>query len=391
MKSRTLRKTMIGLMVFLLVGCGDRGADPVANAPRMESKPDVSKIRLVQPPPSVRDRVKTAAVEFRTVPNTVIAPGEVALDLKQVAKITSRIEGQVDRVHAQLGDRITKGQLLVSIRSLQFDQLIEEYLVGKAQADVAENAFRRTEKLRADDIVPERKLIEDKGHYLETKARFQHIREKLLNMGLSSEQLNELEHDQHEASHQYSLTAPISGTIVMQNAVRGQGVSPGNELFEVVDTSRVWVFANLPIEQARKLKEGDTGVIVPKDGEPLTAPLTYLSPVAEEVTRTIRVRFEVDNPLGELKPREYVDVRVALPSPTTVAVPTSALTTVDNVRGVFVAGTSSDFTFVGVDAGREGGGWVEVKQGLKTGDRIAVEGVFDLKNVLLKEQIQTGD
>ena len=46
--------------------------------------------------------------------------------------------------------------------------------------------------------------------------------------------------------------------------MRGQGVSPGNELFEVVDTSRVWVFASLPIEQARKFKEGDMGTITPK-------------------------------------------------------------------------------------------------------------------------------
>ena len=44
-----------------------------------------------------------------------------------------------------------------------------------------------------------------------------------------------------------------------QNAVRGQGVAPGDELFEVVDTSQVWVFASLPIEQARKFKEGDVG------------------------------------------------------------------------------------------------------------------------------------
>jgi cobalt-zinc-cadmium efflux system membrane fusion protein len=320
----------------------------------------------------------------------VTAPGEVSLDLKQVAKITSRIEGQVEQIHVQLGDRVKRGQPLAAIVSLHLDQLIEEYLVGKAQADVAENNFRRTKKLRADDIVPERKLIEDKGRYLETQARYQHLREKLLNMGLSAAELTALERGRHEESHRYTLTSPIAGTVVTQNVVRGQGVAPGNELFEVVDTSRVWVFANLPIEEARRFKEGDTGTITPKGGEPVTAPLTYLAPVADETTRTIRIRFEVANPRGLLKPREYVDVALTLTGTPTLAVPITALTTVDNRRGVFVQ-RENGYVFVPIESGREGGGWIEIRQGVSEKDRVVTEGVFDLKNVLLKEHIGSGE
>jgi RND family efflux transporter MFP subunit len=185
------------------------------------------------------------------------------------------------------------------------------------------------------------------------------------------------------------LTSPIAGTVVAQHAVRGQGVAPGNELFEVVDTSRVWIFANLPIEQARKFKEGDVGTILPKGGEPVTAPLTYLAPVADETTRTIQVRFEVANPRGQLKPREYVDVTLTLSGSPTLAVPVSAITTADKIRGVFIE-QKSTYTFMPIDIGREGGGWVEVRNGIKEGDRVVIEGVFDLKNVLLKEHIGTG-
>ncbi len=174
----------LGVIMLLLAGCGDRGPEQPARPPTAEPKAPITSARAIEPPPAVRDRVKVEPVALRPVPDIVTAPGEVALDLKQVAKITSRIEGQVERIHVQLGDRVKTGQPLAAIGSLQLDQLIEEYLVGKAQADVAENNLRRTEKLRADDIVPERKLVEDKGRYLETKARYQHIREKLLNMGL---------------------------------------------------------------------------------------------------------------------------------------------------------------------------------------------------------------
>ena len=96
------------------------------------------------------------------------------------------------------------------------------------------------------------------------------------------------------------------------------------------------------------------------------------------------------NARGQLKPREYVDVTLLLRGSPMVAIPVSAVTTIDKLRGVFVAG-SSDFTFVSIEAGREGDGWVQVKQGLNVGDRIVTEGVFDLKNVLLKEHIESGD
>ncbi|MBX9659475.1 MAG: efflux RND transporter periplasmic adaptor subunit [Nitrospiraceae bacterium] len=380
----------IASIMLLLSGCSDRGTAPPPQPQETGVKPGVSRPRVIQPPPVVQARLRTESVALHAVPEIVTAPGEVSLDLKQVAKITSRIDGQAELIHVQLGDHVKKGQPLAAIASLQLDQLIEEHLVSKARADVAENNFRRTEKLRADDIVPERKLIEDKGRYLETRAHYLHVREKLLNMGLTATELLPLESGRHEERHRYTLTSPITGTVVAQNVVRGQGVTPGNELFEIVDTSRVWVFANLPIEQARKFKEGDTGTITPKGGEPVTAPLTYLAPVADETTRTILVRFEVANAQGQLKPREYVDVTLMLAGRPAIAVPVTALTTVENQRGVFVR-RDQGFAFAPVDSGREGGGWVEIRKGLSDQDTVVTEGVFDLKNVLLKEHIGSGE
>jgi len=380
---------VLALLVFV-TACGDRSREPPAPAPKATAQSGVSPVKTIQAPTAVQDRLRTEALTARAVPDVVTAPGEVALDPKQVAKITSRIEGQVEKIHVQLGDHVRSGQPLAAIGSLHLDELVQEYLVAKAQADVAENAFRRAEKLKAEEIVTERRFVEERGHYLETKVRFQHIREKLLNMGLAQSELRELEQGSHEESHRYTLTSPIAGTVIAQNVVRGQGVSPGSELFEVVDTSRVWVFANLPIEQARKFKEGDVGTIVPKGGEPVTAPLTYLAPVADETTRTIRVRFEVSNQQRRLKPREYVDVKLTVVGSPSLAVPVPAVTMVDNVRGVFVQ-RETGYAFVPIEVGREGGGWIEVRKGLAEGERIVIDGVFDLKNVLLKEHIESGE
>jgi len=379
---------LVAAVVLMLMGCGDRGVESPAKP--SESPSQIKGKAVVEAPAVIRDRLRTEPVASRVVPEVVTAPGEVMLDLTRVAKVAPRIEGKVERLDVQLGDRVRKGQTLVAIGSPRLDELVEDYLVFKARTEAADTNFRRTEKLTAEGIVSDRRLVEERGRHLEAKARYQHVREKLLNMGFTAEELRELERAVHEESHRYLLRSPLAGTIVTQHVVLGQGVSPGSELFEIVDTSRVWVFANLPIEQARRFKEGDVGTIVPKGGEPVTAPLTYIAPLADEKTRTIRVRMEVANANGRLKPNEYVDVRLTFDGPPTLAVPVSAVTLVDKARGVFVQrGTA--YAFVPVEVGREGGGLVEVKTGVTAGEHVVTDGVFDLKNALLKEAIQGGE
>jgi membrane fusion protein, heavy metal efflux system len=377
---------IIGILVS---ACGDRTVESPAKIPSEEVKAQPEdRLPIIQPPATIQQRLRTETIASRIIPEIVTAPGEVALDLKQVAKITSRIEGQVEHIHVQLGNRVRSGQPLAAIESLRLDELVQEYLVTKAQADVAENGFRRTEKLWADKIVTERRLVEERGLYLEATARHQHVREKLLNMGMTAPELRELEHGSHQEGHRYTLRSPIAGTVVAQNVVRGQGVAPGNELFEIVDTSRVWIFANLPIEQARRFKDGDLGTITPRGGEPVTAPLTYIAPIADEQTRTIKVRFEVANVDGRLKPHEFVEVMLAVNGASTLAGPASAATTVNKTTGMFVQ-RENGYVFVPIETGREGNGWIEITQGLTGGEQVVTEGVFDLKSILLKEHIES--
>jgi membrane fusion protein, heavy metal efflux system len=376
-------------IAFLVSACGDRGGEPAVPGAVGGAKSQVDDRRILHAPPTIRHRLHTEAVALHVIPEIVTAPGEVALDLKQVAKITARIEGQVQRVHVQLGDRVRRGQPLLAIESLRLDELVQEYLVTKAQVDVAEHNLRRTEKLWVDQIVTERRVVEERGHALEARARHQHVREKLMNMGMTPKELQDVEQGSHQEGHLYTLKSPIAGMVVAQNVVLGQGVSPANELLEVVDTSRVWVFANLPLEQARRFKIGDLGSITPRGDEAVTAPLTYIAPIADEQTRTIKVRFEVPNADGRLKPHEFVEVRLTATGTQAVAVPAAAVTMVDNSRGVFVQ-QEDTFTFVPIESGRAGDGWIEIINGVAQGDQVLTEGLLDLKNVLLKEHIASG-
>jgi cobalt-zinc-cadmium efflux system membrane fusion protein len=378
------------LIGLLPLGCSDP-QPPVATSPNTEvvvpTSPPGQTFHVDHVPDQARQRIRIEEVKERLTPHSVSAPGNVALDLAQVAKVSSRIPGQVDKIMVQLGNRVTKDQPLVAVESMRLDELVQEYLVAKAKVDVASSNFERTKQLQAENIISQRRFLEDRGQQIEAQAVYQHVREKLLNMGLSEQELQQLEHGSHLEGHKYLLRAPLSGTVVSQQIVLGQGVAAGDELFEIVDTSRVWVFANLPIEQARRFQEGDQGQIIPRGGDPVTARLAYIAPVADATTRTIRVRFDVANPKGRLKPNEYVEVRLIDQQQAVLSIPLSALTMLDGVRGVFVQ-RDTGYDFVFVETGQEGGGLVEVKQGLKLGEHVVTEGVFDLKNAIMKTSIQ---
>ncbi len=369
-------------------GCSDPPSPPASpSGTDQPPTPAAQQFHIDTVPEQAGQRIKVETVKERLTPHTVSAPGNVALDLAQVAKVSSRIPGQVDKMMVQLGSRVKKDQPLAALESMRLDELVQEYLVAKSKLDVATSNFERIKQLQAENIISQRRFLEDRGQQLEAQAVYQHVREKLLNMGLSEQELHQLEHGSHLEGHKYLLRAPLNGTVVNQNIVLGQGVAAGDELFEIVDTSRVWVFANLPIEQARRFREGDQGQVLPRGGEPVTARLTYIAPVADATTRTIRVRFDVDNPSGRLKPNEFVEVRLIDQQQPVLSIPLSALTMLDGVRGVFVQ-RETGYDFVFVETGQEGGGLVEVTRGLKLGDHVVTEGVFDLKNAIMKASIQ---
>jgi cobalt-zinc-cadmium efflux system membrane fusion protein len=348
--------------------------------------PEASRPSPFQLTASAQQRIKTALVGKRLLSKAITAPGGVALDLAKMAKVSSRLEGQVEEVFVQLGNHVKAGDPLLAIGSLKLDELVQEFLVSKVQVDLRQANFERTQKLHAEQIVSERRLMEDQAQYFEAQAINQHVTEKLQNMGLLKKDLDELLHSHTMEGHRYIIKAPLAGIISEQTVVLGQGVRAGDHLFEVVDIRQVWVFANLPIEQAQRFKEGDRGTILAKGREPIDAPLAYIAPVADKATLTIQLRFDVDNRQGLLKPNEYVEVRLEEGASSILAIPVTAPTLIEGVRGVFVK-HNNDFTFTPVKLGKESDGWIEVVEGLTTGNEVVIEGVFDLKNALLKDSI----
>jgi len=378
---------IILLSLLLVQGCSDPSEPAKDVQSEVAESSATTSHSSMQLPDSVQQRIKTTPVTKRLLSKAITAPGGVAVDLSKMAKVSSRIEGQVEKVFVQLGNHVKVGDPLVAIGSLKLDELVQEFLVSQVQVELREANFKRTQTLYDEKIVSERRLLEDQAQYSEAKVINQHVTEKLQNMGLLEKELNALLHSHTMEGHLYIIKSPLTGTISEQTVVLGQGINTSDQLFEIVDTRQVWVFANLPIEQAQRFTEGDRGTIIAKGRKPIEAPLAYIAPVADKATLTVQLRFDVDNHQGLLLPNEYVEVRLEEGASSILAIPETAPTLIEGVRGVFVK-QGKDYTFIPVKFGQESDGWIEVTEGLSTGDEVATAGVFDLKNALLKDSIE---
>ena len=139
------------LLSFLLVqGCSDP-PEPVTDVPsEVVESPTTTRSSSIQLPASVQQRVKTTSVTKRLLSKAITAPGGVALDLAKVAKVSSRIEGQAEKVFVQLGHHVKVGDPLVAIGSLKLDELVQEFLVSQVQVELREANFERTQQLHAE-------------------------------------------------------------------------------------------------------------------------------------------------------------------------------------------------------------------------------------------------
>jgi cobalt-zinc-cadmium efflux system membrane fusion protein len=186
------------------------------------------------------------------------------------------------------------------------------------------------------------------------------------------------------------LRTPFDGLVEDVFVVAGERVQAGDKLFVVADTSKLWVRAQIHERQwtAVDLAEGQAvGVTLPgADVHHAEARVHHVGATVEAESRSVPLVAEIDNVDAHFKPGMFVwvdlpqgEVREA------IAVPVSAVMRHEGRAFVFVPEGEGRFRRREVQTGIEGGGFLEVKSGLKAGEQVVSRGAFILKSELLLE------
>ena len=180
------------------------------------------------------------------------------------------------------------------------------------------------------------------------------------------------------------LLAPQSGVILEKFAYAGQYVMEGEKLFTLVDPSTVWFRFDVYDRQIAWIKTGQrleiTSAGLP--GKKIIATITFVEPAVNELTRTIKARAVLVNPLvtnngvvHRLLPLEmYAEAAVSTCLTNTLAVPRSALLFDGSTAYVYLDNEDCSFSQRRVELGLKGDDFYEITSGLSEGDRVVTSG-----------------
>jgi Cu(I)/Ag(I) efflux system membrane fusion protein len=233
--------------------------------------------------------IETAPVVRRFATTEVRMVGKIDYDETRVSYITAWVPGRLDRLFVDYtGVPVKKGDHMVYLYSPE---------LLSAQAELL-RAIEATKELGRSDV----SIVRDT-----TEATVEATREKLRLWGLTADQIEEIEQRGKPDNHM-TIFAPAGGIVIHKNAQEGMYVNTGTRIYTIADLSRLWVNLDAYESDLEWLRYGQRVSFSAESypGEVFTGTISFIHPVLNEATRTVKVRVNVSNDDGRLKPGMFV-------------------------------------------------------------------------------------
>lgn len=323
--------------------------------------------------------VVTQPVMRRTLYRQIDTTGRIAYDERRLAKITSWINGnsRIEKLHvAFMGQKVEKGELLVELYSPELIVAQQEFLTARSS-----NSSQRLTSSRLSGLNSPRLLEASRD-----KLRFQ---------GLSGQQIDELA-SSGKVKEQIPIVASLSGTVIRRHVQEGEYVNEGEVLFEIADLSKLWIYADVFVDELPLVKVG-TPIelsVTNLPGETFVGDVAFIDPMVDSATRSVAVRINVDNEDGRLLPGMFARVKLRQEFPSVLAVPENAVLWSGQRAVAILKSGEGTFRPVEIEPGKKwlyeaaarntkpigfGEGIVrfhEVTHGLSPGDEVVTAGAF---------------
>ncbi|QOI98756.1 MAG: efflux RND transporter periplasmic adaptor subunit [Flammeovirgaceae bacterium] len=318
------------------------------------------------------DQMKEISIEKASlipVSEEFTAVGEVSFDEDNVVRIYPIVSGSVDKVSVSLGDYVQRGQLLATLLSTDITTFQRDYNVAKADLEVAEKNMSRANDLYSSGMMSEKDFAEAKKDYTNATSDFNEKKQILELYGGSSDRLDAV----------FRVVAPRSGYIVERNINEGTQIRTDNNtaILTISDLKTVWIWANVHESDMSKVKVGDNVSVktIAYPEKTFTGKISTIGTMLDQASRVIRVRTELNNEDGLLKPEMFATVTItSQTSEKVLAVPQRALVLENNNYYVMKEVQANTFAKVQVTIGRKFSDFAEVTVGLQPDDRIVVKG-----------------
>lgn len=285
------------------------------------------------------------------------------LTAREGIDLTTEVEGVIEKVHFESGQRVQKGDLLVTLN----DDVAQADLVSlQARRELAETLFQRNEKLWKQRALSQTDYDQALSNFKVVEANLLAIKARIAKK---------------------SIRAPFTGVLGIRHANTGQYVPPGTPLVSLQDFGVLYTDFAVPERFLPEVADGQTVnfQVSAYPGRMFAGEVMAIDAKVDEATRNINVRARLENRENLLRPGMYADVNLLLNEPVErVIVPGTSIVFSSFGNALFVIEKGEDDTLVArrvsVTTGEQRGDLVEVLSGLDGGEQVVQAGVSKLRN-----------
>lgn len=336
-------------------------------------KEDEEKVALTD------EQVKAAGIVIKesgaaVIRTTLQLPGEIRFNEDRTAHIVPRAAGVVESVSANLGQKVSRGQVLAVISSSAVSEVRSELQAATKRRELAQTTYERENTLWQQKISPEQDVLQARQALREAEIAVANATQKLRTLGASAGS---------GALGRVELRAPFDAMVVEKHIAIGEAVREDANVFTLSDLSTVWAEMSVGASDLSKVRVGER-VRVKADAADVVADgkIAFVGSLIGAQTRTAPARVELSNPQGAWRPGLFVTVEVLTndnDKASAITVDANALQTVEDKTSVFTK-VEGGFVAKAVRVGRTDGQRVEILDGLKAGESYAADGSFVVKS-----------
>lgn len=234
-------------------------------------------------------QIETSPVERKFVTAKIRMVGKIDYDETRLKNISAWVPGRIDRLYVDYtGIQVRKDDHMVYLYSPELLSAQAELLQA---AKAAENIHTNSSELITNS----------------TRATLEAAREKLRLLGLKSEQIADIEKTGKPVDH-ITIYAPIGGVVIEKHATEGMYVQTGMKIYTIADLSQLWVKLDAYESDMMWIRYGQDVEFTTEayPGEVFKGQISFIDPVLNDKTHTIKLRVNVKNPNGKLKPEMFV-------------------------------------------------------------------------------------
>lgn len=305
--------------------------------------------------------VKIIQAEVKPVSKRIRTIGRIENNEKSFVTVNTKFEGWIEKLYVNYtGKPVSKGEALAEIYSPELYATQQEYLTLKKWSSQKGSDEKSGALIRKDSL-----------------ALFSAAKQRLKLWDITDDQIRLIEKT-GTPIRTIKIYSPASGYILSKQAVQGMKIMPGEKLFDIADLSTVWIIADIYENDLSFIRQGQKAIISLSyfPGKPIESEIDYIYPDLNPQTRTVKVRFVIQNPNLALKPQMFTNVELEADLGRKLVIPEEAVIDTGTRKLVYVNKDDDYFQPREVKTGITADGMTEIVSGIAEGEKVAAAGNF---------------